>query len=103
MDAGFMRGGGNPWPSASIEGFIELPAPLGGYAEGPGSLLEYIDLSEEGPGGWNFIFSEEENLVPYKSDSGMMMKIPGPGEPGFRYTEQKNLFPNEDVIKRKIE
>jgi hypothetical protein len=36
MDAGLMRGGLNPWPSASIEGLIELPAPIGGYAEGPG-------------------------------------------------------------------
>jgi hypothetical protein len=95
MDAGLMRGGTNPWPSASIGGLIDFPAPRGGYADGPGSISEYVDLSDKGPGGWNFDYSEEANLVPQENDSGIMMKIAGPGEPGFRYFEQKNLMPQK--------
>jgi hypothetical protein len=96
MDAGNLRGGENPWPSAAIEGFKELPSPKGGYSIGPGSISEYKDLSDEGPGGWNFVFSEEINLLPQENNSGIMMRIPGPGEPGFQYLEQENLMPDED-------
>jgi hypothetical protein len=92
MDAGLMRGGTNPWPSASIEGFIELPAPTGGYTEGPGSISDYEDLSDEGPGGWNFIYTEEANLIPQYTDSTRRIRIPGPEEPGFTFIEQPNLI-----------
>jgi len=84
----------------SIEGFMELPAPIGGYAEGPGSIDNYVDLSSEGPGGWNFVFQEEENLVPKEKELIGIMRIHGPGEPGFRYIEQKNLFPQERIEKK---
>ena len=43
---------------------MELFAPIGGYVEGPGSILEYEDFSNKGPGGRNFVFKEEKNLVP---------------------------------------
>jgi hypothetical protein len=101
MDAGVMRGGANPWPSVAIEGFVELPAPIGGYSIGPGSLSEYEDFSDEGPGGWNFVFSEEANLDPQDADSAKTMRIPGPGETGFVYIEQENLFPQETGLRNK--
>jgi hypothetical protein len=97
MDAGNMRGGVNPWPSAAIEGFLEPPAPTGGYTDGPRSISDYEDLSDEGPGGWNFVYSEEANLVPQDADSAKTTRIPGPGEAGFTYTEQENLIPQEDI------
>jgi len=95
--AGKMRNAG----STSIEGFMELPAPIGGYAEGPGKVIEYEDLSNVGPGGWNFVYQTEKNLVPQEEESIKMMRIPGPGEPGFKYTEQKNLIPQEKIEKKK--
>jgi hypothetical protein len=101
MDAGLLRTGLNPWPSASIEGSIELPAPTGGYTEGPGSISEYEDLSAEGPGGWNFVYSAEENLIPQDTDSVKMIRSPGPGESGFVYIEQENLVPQETGKRKK--
>jgi hypothetical protein len=97
LGAGNMRGGANPWPSAAIEGFLELPAPVGGYARGPGNIVKYEDLSDVGPGGWNFVFSEDVNLLPRETESVKMMKTPGPGEPGFKYIEQENLIPLDDI------
>jgi len=79
---------------------MKLMWPAGGYAEGPGSLLEYKDLSSEGPGGWNFVFQVEENLIPQENKS-KIMRIPGPNEPGFRYIDQKNLVPWEELRERK--
>lgn len=54
---------------------------------------EYEDLSDEGPGEWNFAYQEEENLIPRVKESLSMKRIPGPGEPGFRCIEQENLYP----------
>lgn len=56
--AGKMRG----W-EGSIEA-MELLAPRGGHAKGPGSVLDYEDFSNNGPGGCNFVFKEEKNLMP---------------------------------------
>jgi hypothetical protein len=98
MSAGLMRGGKKPWPSAALGGFMELPAPIGGgYREGPGYLIGFDDLSNEGPGGLNFVFSEEENLVPHEKFKEKLMSHPGPGEAGFRYIEQQNLVPWESL------
>jgi len=94
-----MRGGAG---SAEIEGFMNLPAPIGGgYAEGPGEVAEFEDLSSEGPGGWNFVFQTEKNLIPQEEESIKMMRITSPGEPGFRFIKQKNLIPQEEVIRKK--
>jgi len=99
IDAGKMRGWGG---SACVEGLMEFSEPIRGvYAEGPGSIDNYLDLSSEGPGGWNFAFQVEENLVPQKKGLKIMMRIPGPGEPGFKYIEQKNLFPQERLKGKK--
>jgi len=98
IDAGKMSGGA--W-GGGLAGFIKLLAPIGGYAEGPGSLVEYEDLSNKGPGGWNFVFQEEKNLAPKEKESMRIMLIPGPGELGFRCIEQKNLFPQERIEKKK--
>jgi hypothetical protein len=100
MDAGLMREGAHPWPDSTHGAFFELPAHAGGYTDGPGRILEYVDLSDEGPGGWNFVFSEEANVVLQESDSGKVMQLPGPGEAGFQYIEQTNLVPQE-VLKYK--
>jgi hypothetical protein len=100
IDAGLMRGGFNPWPSAAIEGFMKLLAPRGGYAEGPGSITEYEDLSDWGPGGSRFVFIEEDNLFPQETNSMTIMRIPGPDDPGFTYVEQKNPLPINGKKKR---
>jgi len=96
--SGKMSGGA--W-GGGLAGFIKLLAPIGGYAEGPESLVEYVDLSSEGPGGWNFVFQVEKNLFPQEKESTRIMKTPGPGEPGFKCIEQKNLFPQERIEKKK--
>jgi len=95
--AGRMRGAGG----GGIEMFQDLLAPIGGYAEGPGSIDNYVDLSSEGPGGWNFVFQEEENLIPQERESIKIMKTPGPGDPGFNCVEQKNLVPQEEVMRKR--
>jgi len=98
MDAGKMTGGAG---SVGVEGFMNLQAPIGGYAEGPESISNYQDLSSEGPGGWNFAFQEEENLVPQEKGFKIMMRMPGPGEAGFQYIEQKNLVPQNRLSEKK--
>jgi len=98
IDAGNMSGGAG---GGGLAGFIKLLAPIGGYAEGPENLVEYVDLSSKGPGGWNFGFQVEKNLFPQEKESTRIMLIPGPGELGFRCIEHKNLVPQED-LERKI-
>jgi len=92
--AGKMRAGtGGSMPTQALFG------PLGGYAQGPESLIQYQDTSSEGPGGLHFVYQTEELLIPQEHESGMM-RIPGPGEPGFRCAEEKNLFPLETKKRR---
>jgi len=98
MAAGKMKGWGG---SGGTAGFIKLLAPIGGFAEGPGNIDNYQDLSSEGPRGWNFVFQTEKNLVPQEEESINMMKIPGPGEPGFKCIEQKNLLPQKRLSEKK--
>jgi len=87
--AGKMRAGtGGSMPAQALFG------PMGGYAQGPESLIQYQDLSTDGPGGLHFVYQTEEHLIPQEHESEMM-RIPGPGEPGFRCAEEKNLFPEE--------
>ena len=71
-----------------------LFGPMGGYAQGPESLIQYQDTSSEGPGGLHFVYQTEEQLIPQEHESEMM-RMPGPGEPGFRCVEEKNLIPEE--------
>jgi hypothetical protein len=87
---GMMRGG--IWGANKFE-FVELLGPFGGYAEGPGSLANFKDKSEEGPGGWRFAAQQENNLLP--QETGEALATPGPGDPGFQCLEQDNLFPQE--------
>ena len=87
--AGKMRAGtGGSMPAQALFG------PMGGYAQGPESLIQYQDISSEGPGGLHFVYQTEELLIPQEHESEMM-RIPGPGEPGFRCAEEKNLIPEE--------
>jgi len=89
MAAGKMRAGtGGSMPAQALFG------PMGGYAQGPESLIQYQDISTEGPGGLHFVYQTEEQLIPQEHESEMM-RIPGPGEPGFRWVEEKNLIPEE--------
>jgi hypothetical protein len=92
--AGKMRAGtGGSMPAQALFG------PLGGYAQGPESLIQYQDTSSEGPGGLHFVYQTEEQLIPQEHESGML-RIPGPEEPGFRCVEEKNLFPLENKERR---
>jgi len=92
--AGKMRAGtGGSTASQALFG------PMGGYAQGPESLIQYQDTSSEGPGGLYFVYQTEELLIPQEHESGMM-GIPGPGEAGFRCAEEKNLFPLETKKRR---
>ena len=70
---------------------------MGGYAQGPESLIQYQDISSEGPGGLHFVYQTEELLIPQEHESEMM-RIPGPGEPGFRCVEEENLFPGRKPL-----
>ncbi len=70
-----------------------LAVPPGGQAEGPSASGDFVDLSNDGPGGWNFVFRKDNNLIPEDHPRGLS-KIPGPGDFGFRYIEQKNLYPD---------
>jgi hypothetical protein len=63
---------------------------------GPGSLSAYEDLTDEGPGGWNFVYREERHLIPLANETEVFNRIPGPGEPGFFCVEQKNVLPIEN-------
>jgi|GEM_PF-2295765 len=95
IDAGLFRSG---WGA----GAMNFEGPIGGvYVEGPDSIDNYVDLSSEGPGGWNFAFQVEENLVPQEKGLKIMMRVPGPGEPGFKYIEQRNLVPQEGLVKKR--
>jgi hypothetical protein len=87
--AGKMRAGTGGTIAAQA-----LYGPMGGYAQGPESLIQYQDISSEGPGGLHFVYQTEELLIPQEHESGMM-RITGPGEPGFRCVEEKNLIPEE--------
>jgi hypothetical protein len=93
IDAGLFRTGA--WDA----GRMDFVAPAGGYAGGPGSG-DYIDLSDEGPGGRNFVYQKESHLVPLEVDA-QMKRTPGPGEPGFTYIEQKNLMPRKELGSKK--
>jgi len=87
--AGKMRAGtGGSMPAQALYG------PMGGYAQGPENLIQYQDISSEGPGGLRFVYQTEELLIPQEHESEMM-RIPGPGEPGFRCVEEENLIPEE--------
>jgi hypothetical protein len=68
------------------------------YIESPLANNDYVDMSNEGPGGKNFNYIEQKNLLPMESE--IRMRIPGPGEPGFRYIEQKNLTLKETQKKK---
>jgi len=87
--AGKMRAGTGGTIAAQA-----LFGPMGGYAQGPESLIQYQDTSSEGPGGLHFVYQTEEQLIPQEHESEMM-RMPGPGEPGFRCVEEKNLIPEE--------
>jgi hypothetical protein len=96
--AGVMSGGA--WGSSGIfDSLLELPAPVGGYAEGPLSRSGYLDLSVEGPGGWRFAAQEEKNLIPQEINNALA--LPGPGDSGFQCSEQRNLFPQEQERSRR--
>ena len=70
--AGKMRAGtGGSMPTQALFG------PMGGYAQGPESLIQYQDTSSEGPGGLHFVYQTEELLIPQEHESEMM-RIPGP-------------------------
>ena len=73
-----MRGGSNPWSlSSSAMSVYELPGELGNT----------LNLSDEGPGGKNFIPESEGNTVPDDSGSD---KNPGPGLNGFDFLDKGN-------------
>jgi hypothetical protein len=74
---------------------IELPLPMGGFAEGPEGAVIAYDLSSLGPGGAQFLFRQQKNLMPSESPAVQSSRIlkPGPGELGFRSVQQENLLP----------
>jgi hypothetical protein len=87
---------------AESAAFAYLQPLASGFAEGPGHSSDYDDLSSEGPGGWNFVYQKEENLVPTETEFMGKNRIPGPGEPGFTCIEQKNLIPRRQKTKEDL-
>jgi hypothetical protein len=82
-------------------GSVNLHGPVNGtYMEGPGKG-GYEDLSKQAPGGRDFIYRDEGNLIPLETESSAIDRVAGPGESGFQFSKQKNIFPKErrDVIK----
>jgi len=86
ITTGTMRGGTHPW--ANSVSSLALMGPFGGGWEIPHG----INLSDKGPGGKNFIFKQENNLVPTASMT-TLGTVPGPGMPGFVCTVSANLTP----------
>lgn len=80
--AGWMSG----WNAASAA------VPAGNAAQGPGSRNS-LDLSANAPGGSQFQWEEEANLVPQQDAEMEQSRIPGPGEFGFQYLEERALDP----------
>ena len=78
---------------------VPFPGPQGGYTDGPESLMNFKDLSKAGPGGSDFLFQQEPNLIPQEKETVDVMRIPGPEEPNFRWIEEKNLVPQESLKK----
>jgi M6 family metalloprotease-like protein len=92
ISAGKMRASGPPSPAL----IVEMPQPLGGFAEGPEAAPDMKALSDDGPGGKLFRPRVEKNMTPLENRSlGRGLRTPGPGEPGFRCVEQKNMHPGE--------
>jgi hypothetical protein len=98
IDAGVYRGGS--WDVGAGR-FMEIQPLMGGYAEGPGDLEVYEDLSDEGPNGWNFVYQDAANVVRQVSEVEEMTRLPGPGEPGFTCIRQQNLMP-QGILEKKL-
>ena len=94
--AGRMRSGSG---SSSDVSSHSLSSPRGGYDKGP-DLLNFIDLSSQGPLGLDFFPRIQRNLIPQKMALEMNV-IPGPGEPGFKCAKQNNLAPKENLKKKR--
>ena len=73
--------------------------PFGGFADGPKNADAFNDFSSEGPCGLNFIYLEEENLIPKEAEATGTMQVLCPRENGFKFTRQSNLFPREQPNK----
>jgi hypothetical protein len=104
ISAGKMRPAEEPGLEAQAESaqlmsaagaVIELPLPIGGIAEGPGTAAKWADLSAEGPGGARFVYLEDHNMDPKETEAVRPVRLPGPGEAGFIWREQKNTIPRE--------
>ena len=91
--------------SSSSSSEIALSAPIGGIVTGPSLLKEHEDLSNYGPWGVKFKYTEEKNIrVGSEIDEEQQIKMQaGPGESGFKCTEQRSLFPREGLKSRKRE
>jgi hypothetical protein len=92
---------GTVWGAGELES-ADLRAGKSGFAVGPDVQGQYVDLSDEGPGGSNFVFVEEKRLTPSEDADVQMQSAAGPGEPGFSGTEERNLTPRESAIHRRV-
>ena len=88
--AGNLQGGAG---IMAKDDFIRLLAPVGGFVDGPAGLAHFEDLSDRGPGGASFVFTEQENAL--RRLRGRRAQLAGPGEPGFRCLNTKNIIPHE--------
>ena len=55
----------------------------------------YLDCSDNGPGGRYFTCTKMPNLFPSVPRTGRF--VPGPGEPDFTYEKQRNLIPGKNL------
>jgi hypothetical protein len=94
IDAGVYRSGA--WDVVSGE-YMNVQPTMTVYSKGPESLNIYEDFSDEGPGGWNFVYQEEANIELKVNEAKELKRPPGPGEPGFTCIRQKNLVPSEQL------
>lgn len=79
---------------------LEWPAPKA-IDNVLGMYEKFKDLSDYGPGGSQFTYKEQSNIIPL-IDRRLKI-IPGPGDQGFIRVFQKNLVPREDLTERNRE
>jgi hypothetical protein len=101
IDAGVFSGVAWDLDAAAYQS-IQEPIGVGtNRMDRPESLSEYEDFSEEGPGGWNFVYQKEGNHERRLNKAEELKRVPGPGEAGFTCIEQKNLVPHENPGKER--
>jgi len=80
---------------AALQDVVELPLPIGGNEKGPGITSAEQDLSDRGPGGARFVYSEGANLVPKEDESARRPASLAPPRRGLSGLSRETSFPGD--------